>query len=104
MAIPTNLSALGNGLEAIEDFAGKVRDFDPIDAVFGHWTPVDSSNITAYRYNAAAQELQIKFHGGRVYGYAGVPQNIVDEFASADSKGHYLNSAIKHSYTAQRYG
>lgn len=102
MPLP-NLPSLAKGLEAIEDFAGKVRDFDPIDAVFGHWTPVASSNITAFRYDAQKQELQVKFHGGRVYGYAGVPQNIVDEFASAESKGQYLNASIKHSYSAQRY-
>lgn len=102
MPLP-NLPSLAKGLEAIEDFAGKVRDFDPIDAVFGGWTAVSSSNITAYRYNSSTHELQIKFHGGRVYGYAGVPQNIVDEFASAESKGQFLNASIKHSYAAQRY-
>lgn len=92
-----------DALNTLASVGEAIRDFDPVDAVFGHWTPVDSSNITAYRYNAAAQELQIKFHGGRVYGYAGVPQNIVDEFASAGSKGQFLNASIKHSYAAQRY-
>lgn len=85
------------------EFFTKIRDFNPVETLFGNWTPVESSNISAFRYDAAKRVLQIQFHGGRVYGYADVPQNIVDEFASADSKGRYLNSAIKHSYTAQRY-
>ena len=102
MPLP-NLPGLAKGLETIEDFAGKVRDFDPVDALFGHWTPVSSSNIAAYRYDEHTHVLQVKFTSGRVYGYASVPQNIVDEFASAGSKGQYLNQ-IKHSYTAERYG
>jgi hypothetical protein len=81
----------------------KIRDFNPVEEVFGNWTPVQSSNISAYRYNASTHVLQVQFHGGRVYGYKDVPENIVDEFASADSKGHYLNSSIKHSYVAEKY-
>lgn len=81
----------------------KIRDFNPVEELFGHWTPVDSSNISAFRYDASTHVLQIQFHGGRVYGYKDVPQNIVDEFASAGSKGQYLNASIKHSYTAERY-
>lgn len=81
----------------------KIRDFNPVEELFGNWTPVSSSNIAAYRYNEHTHVLQIKFTSGRVYGYESVPQNIVDEFASADSKGQYLNASIKHSYTAERH-
>lgn len=79
----------------------KIRDFNPIEAIFGDWTSVDSSNVAAYRHNASAHVLQVKFKSGRVYGYKGVPQNIVDEFASAESKGKYLNASIKHSYSLE---
>jgi KTSC domain len=75
----------------------KIRDFNPVEEVFGNWTPVESSNVRAYRYNAGTHVFQVQFHSGRIYGYKGVPQNVVDEFASADSKGKAVN-AIKHSY------
>lgn len=101
MAIPLDLKGV---IDTASDLLGKARDFNPVEAIFGGWTSVSSSNIEAFRYNAGTHVLQVKFHGGRVYGYGGVPQNIVDEFASADSKGHYLNSSIKHQYTAERYG
>lgn len=99
MAVPLNLTGVLNKLGEV---AESVRDFNPIDAVFGHWIAVSSSNLEAYRYNEHTKELQVRFHGGRIYSYAGVPQNIVDEFASAPSKGHYLNASIKHQYAAQR--
>lgn len=79
----------------------KIRDFNPIEEVFGNWTPVSSTNVAAYRYNPGTHVLQVKFTSGRIYGYRDVPQNIVDEFASADSKGKYLNASIKHSYSLE---
>lgn len=81
----------------------KIRDFNPVEELFGNWTPVSSTNIAAYRYNEQTHVLQIKLLSGRVYGYKDVPQNIVDEFASADSKGQYLHASIKHQYVAERY-
>lgn len=82
----------------------KIRDFNPVEELFGNWTAVDSSNVAAFRYNEGTHVLQVKFHSGRVYGYEGVPQNIVDGLAHAPSAGKYLNENIKHAYTAQRYG
>lgn len=89
-------------LDDVADLAKKVRDFNPIEEIWGHWTQVASSNIKAYRYNEGTRVLQIMFNAGsRIYGFKDVPKNIVDEFASADSKGKFFNSAIKHSYTAE---
>lgn len=97
MAIPGR--GLIGGIEAIGEVFGKLRDYNPVEDVFGNWTPVQSSNVAAYRYNPGKHVFEIRFTSGRVYSFADVPQNIVDEFASADSKGKYFNSAIKNSYT-----
>lgn len=88
-------------LDDISDALAKARDFNPVETIWGNWTHVVSSNVAAYRYNEGTRVLQVKFISGRVYGYKDVPQNIVDEFASADSKGKYLNSAIKNSYSLE---
>lgn len=79
----------------------KLRDFNSVEEVFGNWTPVDSSNVKAFRYNAGTRVLQIQFVSGRIYGYKDIPQNIVDEFASSDSKGKFVNSSIKHNYSLE---
>lgn len=86
-------------LDDISDALAKARDFNPVETIWGNWTHVVSSNIAAYRYNEGDRIFEIKFTSGRVYSFADVPKNIVDEFASADSKGKYFNSAIKNSYT-----
>lgn len=96
-----SVKGLGGAFGAIGDFLEKARDFNPVEEVFGNWTPVSSTNIAAYRYNPGTHVLQVKFTSGRVYGYKGVPQNIVDDFSTADSKGKYLNANIKHSYTLE---
>jgi hypothetical protein len=77
----------------------KIRDFNPVESVFGNWTPVSSSNIAAFRYESSDRVLQVKFTSGRIYGYKDVPENVVEEFASADSKGKFLNANIKHNYS-----
>jgi KTSC domain len=79
----------------------KIRDFNPVEEVFGNWQSLDSSNVAAYRYNKGTRVLQIRFHSGRVYGYKDVPENIADGLGTADSPGKYVNSEIKHSYSLE---
>ena len=61
--------------------------------------PVASSNIAGYDYDPETRILQIQFTSGRVYQFKDVPENIVDEFSTADSKGRYFNENIKHNYS-----
>jgi hypothetical protein len=79
----------------------KIRDFNPVEEVFGDWTSLSSSNVNAFRYNPGTHVLEIKFNSGRVYGYKGVPQNIADGLATADSPGKYVNANIKHNYSLE---
>lgn len=62
------------------------------------WRPLTSSNLNAFRYDPTTQTLQIRFHSGRTYDYADVPETVADGLASAGSPGQYFNSAIKGQY------
>jgi hypothetical protein len=79
-----------------------IRDFNPIDYFFGHWQALQSSNLSAYRYNEGEKQLEIKFHGGRVYRYPGVPKEIAEGLGTAASPGQYFNSEIKNAYPAEK--
>ncbi len=64
--------------------------------------PVDnSSNIKAYAYDPATKVLRVQFKNGGTYDYAEVPQETVDAFVEADSKGSYL-SVIKAEHEATK--
>ena len=64
--------------------------------------PVSSSNLMSVDYNPLTQTLTVQFHGGRVYEYYGVPQNIFDGLISAASKGRFHHRYIKNSYRYRR--
>jgi hypothetical protein len=61
--------------------------------------PVASSNIAGYDYDPVNRILRIQFTSGRTYSYKDVPENLVDEFSTADSKGRFLNENIKNNYS-----
>jgi hypothetical protein len=88
-------------LDESEKLFEKARDFNPLESLFGNWTPVDSSNVSAFRYDASTKVLQIRFKSGRIYGYKDVPENVVQEFSTADSKGKFVNASIKHNYSLE---
>ncbi len=62
-----------------------------------------SSQVDQVHYDPASQRLQVKFHGGGHYSYAGVPQQRFDGLLSAPSKGKYLNSTIKGKYKHEKH-
>ena len=59
---------------------------------------MSSSNLACVGYDAATETLEIEFHGGRVYQYAGFPQRAYDEFMSASSLGSHFNHHIRDRY------
>ena len=81
------------------ELLGKIRDFNPVESIWGNWTPVSSTNIAAFRYETSDRVLQVKFASGRIYSYKDVPENVVEEFAHADSKGKFLHANIRHNYS-----
>jgi len=58
-------------------------------------TPVASSSIVSVGYDAAAFELEIEFHNGRVYRYLQVPVAAYRLLLQAPSIGEYVNTVIK---------
>ena len=58
------------------------------------WEDVDSSMISAFKYDPASQELDVMFPSKGIYRYFDVPADVVAELREADSKGSYMRYAI----------
>ena len=56
---------------------------------------VNSSNISAVRYNASDRTLEVEFHGGRIYEYFNIPASVYRDLLSATSKGSYFYYHIR---------
>ena len=63
---------------------------------------VSSSGIHEVGYDASEQVLAIRFHNGREYLYADVPDAIYCSLLSAPSIGGYFNGEIRDAYSCQR--
>jgi hypothetical protein len=66
------------------------------------WEEVDSSMISAFRYDESAKALEVIFHHTGVYRYFDVPAEVVDGLRQASSKGSYMQSMIIDAYPTQR--
>ncbi|HET7409488.1 MAG TPA: KTSC domain-containing protein [Paracoccaceae bacterium] len=67
--------------------------------------PVDvagSSCVAHAEYCPESRVLRIGYVGSGTYDYEGVPPRIVEEFRAADSKGHFVNTAIKPHFRYRR--
>ncbi|MCJ7933602.1 MAG: KTSC domain-containing protein [Chryseobacterium sp.] len=54
-----------------------------------------SSVVNSYVYFPETEILRIIYQSGAVYDYLKVPQDIVEKFRKAASKGRFLNKVIK---------
>ena len=59
---------------------------------------VSSSNLSSVGYDPDSQTLEIEFHHGGVYQYAGVPREVFEGLISAESQGKYFHANIKNRY------
>lgn len=57
--------------------------------------PVESSAVARIGYDAEAEEAYVEYLGGGLYAYEGVPAKVFEGLATADSKGTFVNAAIK---------
>jgi hypothetical protein len=57
--------------------------------------PVESSAVAMIGYDADLEEVYVKYLDGDLYVYEGVPADVFDELASAESKGTFVNRVIK---------
>lgn len=58
-------------------------------------TPVQSSMLAAHGYDADSQTLAVQYKNGAVFHYDGVPPEVADGLANADSIGKFFNANIK---------
>ena len=58
------------------------------------WEDVDSSMISAFKYNPTTKELDVMFTRTGGYCYYDVPQDVVDGLRESSSKGSYMRYAI----------
>ncbi len=63
--------------------------------------PIRRANVKSHEYNPVTHNLDVTFHTGRVYRYAGVQKSVATKFARAESLGSYLHEHIipKHHAT-----
>jgi hypothetical protein len=64
--------------------------------------PVSSSMAYAIGYDSDEKILQIEFHSGATYQYAGVDQEKWEDFSTTDSLGNFFNEEIKGQYECDR--
>jgi hypothetical protein len=56
---------------------------------------VESSAVARIGYDAEAEEAYVEYLGGDLYAYEGVPVDVFEELAAAESKGTFVNAVIK---------
>ena len=61
-----------------------------------------SAVISAFRYLAEREELEITFRSGRMYAYQDVPPDTARAMKAAFSKGEFFNADIRERYTFER--
>ena len=59
---------------------------------------VTSSNIRSVGYDPATDTLEIEFHGGRIYQYDGVPENVYRGLMAAPSHGSHFQANVRNTY------
>ena len=58
------------------------------------WEQVESSMISAFRYDESKQLLEVKFQNSDTYRYLNVPVEVAEGLRQADSKGSYLQANV----------
>ena len=66
------------------------------------WEDVDSSMISAFKYDESTQILEVIFHRTGLYRYFDVPVEDVKGLREASSKGSYMRSMIIDCYAFEK--
>ena len=61
-----------------------------------------SAVIRSFDYDAARNELTVRFTTGKVYVYALVPLAVAEALGAAPSKGAFFNDAVRDKYPHRR--
>jgi hypothetical protein len=62
------------------------------------WIALESSLLTAARYDAKASRLALKFQTGKIYYYLDVPPDIFEALLAAPSAGAFFVSTIRDQF------
>ena len=60
--------------------------------------PLVSGALLSAGYEPSTQELEIEFHGGRIYRYSEVPEGVYQFLLRTKNKGSYVNRMINSQY------
>jgi hypothetical protein len=63
---------------------------------------VESSWVAAIGYDEEREETHVELIEGGLYAYLGVPQAVWLAFAAAESKGTFVNEALKPGYRCRQ--
>jgi len=66
------------------------------------WATLDSSNVSAIKYDADNSVLHVRFKNGNSYAYDNVPPETVEGFYHASSPGSYLRENIIGTHAHRR--
>ena len=66
------------------------------------WEDVDSSMISAFKYDETTETLEVIFHRTGVYQYFDVPADVVEGLRMSSSKGSYMRSMIIDTYDYEK--
>ena len=89
-------SALAAGIK-VEGYAA------PVGAA-STWEEVDSSMISAFKYEPSERVLSVMFVRTGLYHYFNVPFHLVDALRKSESKGSFMRSVIIDQYDCEKAG
>lgn len=58
-----------------------------------------SDLVQGVSHDPSDDTLTVHFKNGRIYDFAGVPQNVVDQMVTADSVGRFFHQWVKPYYS-----
>ncbi len=67
-----------------------------------NYQQVESSNISAVKYDPEDSTLYVVFTSGGHYSYAGVPQDVYDSLMEAESVGKFFHASIRNAFQAKK--
>ena len=76
----------------------------PSELIKPVWEDVDSSMISAFKYDEAEKTLDVMFTRTGLYRYFDVPPDVVEGLRKASSKGSYMRYAIIDFYNYENRG
>lgn len=59
---------------------------------------VVSSNISRVGYDPVKMSMVVQYLNGNTYKYINVPYEVYEGLLNAESKGRYMNEAVKNKY------